>query len=294
MLENTADTPERLPAPVLDRVRDVALRHRRTVRDALIVIGVARAAYYYLVQAIHPWDVLGTDARAYWRIDLAHPYLHSGVGDLATYLYSPAFAQVMAPFSVLPWPIFLAAWTVLLVAVLAWLVKPWPWALLILALPISYELFVGNVHLLIAAALVVGLRSPGALALPILTKITPGIASLWFVVRREWRNLAISIGVTLAIVAVSFVLQPGAWFDWINFLLTSTGRGDALLPRIALGLVLVVYGAATGRTWLVPVAVWIALPVVWINAWVILLASIRLYDDRDRTSSDARRLDPAG
>jgi len=271
MLETAAD--------ILEQARALALRHRRTVRDALIVIGLARAAYYYIVQAIHPWDVLGTDARAYWQIDLAHPYLHSGVGDLATYLYSPAFAQVMAPLSLLPWPVYLGAWTVLLVGVLAWLVKPWPWALLILALPISYELFVGNIHLLIAAALVVGLRRPAALALPILTKITPGVAALWFLVRRDWRNLAISVGVTLAIVAVSFVLQPAAWFDWIAFLMASSSRGDVLIPRIIVGLLLVALGAATGRAWLVPIAVWIALPVVWINAWVILLASIRLHHD---------------
>ncbi|HLY12725.1 MAG TPA: glycosyltransferase family 87 protein [Candidatus Limnocylindrales bacterium] len=257
----------------------MALRNRRTIRDALIVIGLARAAFYYIVQGIHPWTYIGTDARAYWQINLAHPYLSSGVGDLSTYLYSPAFAQVMAPFSLLPWPVYDALWTVLLVGILAWLVKPWPWALLILFLPISYELFVGNVHFLIAAALVVGLSRPGALALPILTKITPGISWLWFLVRREWRNLAISMAVTGAIVAVSFVLQPGAWSDWIAFLLASTGRGDALIPRIALGIVLVLFGAATGRAWLVPVAVWIALPVVWINAWVILLASIRLYRD---------------
>jgi hypothetical protein len=89
------------------------------------------------------------------------------------------------------------------------------------------------------------------------------------------------VTLTGAIVAVSFVIQPGAWFDWIAFLLASTGRGDALLPRVAVGVVLVAFGAATGRPWLVPVAVWIALPVVWINAWVILLASIRLYHESD-------------
>jgi Glycosyltransferase family 87 len=271
----------------------VALRNRRTIRDALIVIGLGRAAFYYIVQGIHPWTYIGTDARAYWQIDLAHPYLNSGVGDLSTYLYSPAFAQVMAPFSLLPWPVYDLLWTALLVGVLAWLVRPWPWALLILFLPISYELFVGNVHLLIAAALVVGLSRPGALALPILTKITPGISWLWFIVRREWRNLAISVGVTGAIVAVSFVIQPGAWSDWIAFLLASTGRGDALIPRIALGIVLVLFAAVTGRAWLVPVAVWIALPVVWINAWVILLASIRLYSDGDWTPVvNPRRIRP--
>lgn len=260
----------------------MALRNRRTIRDALIVIGLGRAAWYYIVQGIHPWTYIGTDARAYWQIDLAHPYLTSGVGDLSTYLYSPAFAQLMAPFSLLPWPVYDLLWTALLVGVLAWLVRPWPWALLILSLPISYELFVGNVHFLIAAALVVGLRRPGLLTLPILTKITPGISWLWFIVRREWRNLAISSCVTAAVVAVSFVLQPGAWFDWITFLLASTGRGDALIPRVGLGIILILFGAATGRAWLVPVAVWIALPVVWINGWVILLASIRLYHESAR------------
>ena len=53
---------------------------------------------------------------------------------------------------------FDALWTVLLVATLGWLVRPWPWAVLILVLPISYELFVGNVHFLIAAAIVLGFR----------------------------------------------------------------------------------------------------------------------------------------
>ncbi len=241
------------------------------------MIGLGRAAWYYIVQAIHPWEYVGVDARAYWQVDLAHPYLHSGVGDISTYLYSPAFAQAMAPFSLLPWPVFLVTWTALLAVVLAWLVRPWPLAVLILALPISYELFVGNVHFLIAAALVIGLRRPGSLALPILTKITPGIAWLWFVVRRDWRRLAVSVGLTAVIVAISFALQPSAWFDWITFLGASTGRGNALVPRVVLGALLVVFGAATGRGWLVPVAVWIALPVVWINSWVILLATIRLY-----------------
>ena len=62
-----------------------------------------------------------------------------------------------------------------------------------------------------------------------------------------------------------------------------------LVPRVALGALLVIFGAATGRAWLVPVAVWIALPVVWINAWVILLASIRLYRQPRPTSATAGR-----
>jgi hypothetical protein len=260
----------------LDRAGIVLARFARPVRDALILVGLGRAAYYVLVQGIQPWTVIGVDARAYWQVDLAHPYVDSGLGELSTYLYSPAFAQLMAPFSLLPFALFDALWTALLVVVCVWLIRPWPWAALILFLPISYELFVGNVHFLIAAAIVVGFRAPAAWAFPILTKITPGIGILWFAARREWRAVAWAAGATAAIVAVSFALGPSAWFDWSAFLLGSTGRSELLLPRMAISAILVTFGALTGRRWLVPVAVWFALPVVWPNSWVILLAVIRL------------------
>jgi Glycosyltransferase family 87 len=261
---------------LMDRAGAVVARFSRPIRDGLIIVGLGRAAYYYIVQGIHPWTFVGVDARAYWGINLAHPYVGSGLGDVSTYLYSPAFAQVLAPLSMLAFPVFDALWTVLLVATLVWLVRPWPWALLILFLPISYELFVGNVHLLIAAAIVIGFRRPAAGAFPILTKITPGVGLLWFAVRREWRALAIAIGVTTAVVLVSLLLSPSAWADWIQFLLASPGRSEMLVVRLVFAALLVAFGAATGRRWLVPVAVWLSLPVVWINSWVILLATIRL------------------
>jgi hypothetical protein len=185
----------------------------------------------------------------------------------------------MAPFSALPFNVFFALWTALLVATCAWLARPWPWALGILALPVIYELCVGNIHFLIAAAIVLGYRVSATWAFPILTKITPGVGVGWFLVRREWRDLALALGVTGAIVAVSYALNPTAWADWIDLLLSSPGRSQLLPLRVAAAAVLVAFGAWTGRRWLVPVAVWIALPIIWINSWVILLAIIRLRDD---------------
>jgi hypothetical protein len=272
----TALTDEPPPIGLVESLRAIGRRHTRTVRDALVVIGILRAVWYFAVQGIHPWDFIGIDARAYWSVDLAHPYASSGVGVASTYLYSPAFAQVLAPFTLLPFAVFFALWTAAAVVVLIWLVRPWPWALGILALPIIYELMVGQVHLFIAAAIVVGFRYPAAWVLPILTKITPGIGLLWFPIRREWRAFGIAVGSTLAVVAVSALLSPGAWAEWFAFLTASTGRGDVLYLRIALGLALVAFGAMTNRPWFVPIAVWIALPVVWIESWVILLAIIRL------------------
>jgi Glycosyltransferase family 87 len=262
----------------LDRGGRLLSRYGRPIRDALVIVGLARAAYYFFVQGIQPWTFIGLDTRAYWQVDLAHPYVNSGVGEVSTYLYSPAFAQAMAPFSLVPFPVFAAGWILVMTAIFAWLVRPWPWAALILLLPVVYELLVGNIHFLIAAAIVLSFRAPAAWALPVLTKITPAVGMLWYPVRGEWRNLAIALGTIGGIVLVSFVLAPSAWFDWIRFLVDSPGRSELLLPRLVLASLLVVVGAATGRRWFVPVAVMLALPVVWVNSWVILLAVIRLRD----------------
>jgi hypothetical protein len=264
---------------VTERLRAVgarATRFGRPVRDALVIVGIGRALWYFVVQGIRPWEFAGVDARAYWQVDLAHPYVGSGVGDISTYLYSPAFAQALAPFGALPFPVFFALWTALSLVIVVWLVRPWPWATPILCLPIIYELCVGNVHFLIAAAIVLGFRAPSTWAFPILTKVTPGVGVVWFVVRREWRALAIAAGATGAITAVSFALAPSAWSAWVDFLLASPGRSQLLVLRVAAAAALVAFGALSGRRWLIPVAVWISLPIVWVNSWVILLAVIRL------------------
>ena len=273
-----------------DRIGSVVRRFSRPIRDGLILVGLLRAVWYYLVQGIWPWTFIGVDARAYWGVDLAHPYAGSGVGDLSAYLYSPAFAQLTAPLSLLPYPVFLALWIGVLAVVFAWLVKPWPWAAVILVLPVSYELLVGNIHFLLAAALVAGLKWPIVLPFGVLTKITPGVAIGWHLVRRDWHRLAVGLGFTGVISAISYLLAPSAWTDWIGFLAASPGRSELLIPRIVLGGLLVGIGGLTGRRWLVPVAVWISLPVVWVNSWVILLATIRLRDRVEPVSP----LPPAG
>jgi hypothetical protein len=258
------------------RAFDLAFQNRRAIRDALIIVGLLRAFAYFVVQGIHPWTFVGIDARAYWGVDLAHPYAASAVGEYSTYLYSPAFAVALSPSYVLPFEAFFVLWTIASVLVLIWLVRPWPWALLILFLPWTYELFVGQVHLFIAAVIVLGFRYPWLWAFNILTKVTPGVGLLWFLVRGEWRSLAIAL-VSAAIVAfISFLLVPTAWFDWIAFLRGSTGSGELLYLRLMAAAAIVVAGAFTGRAWAVPIAVWLALPVVWIESWVILLAIIRL------------------
>lgn len=107
-------------ARLMDRSGQVVTRFARPIRDGLILIPVG------LTRAV--WTFIGVDARAYWNVNLGHPYVGSGVGDVSTDLYSPAFAQLTAPLSILPFPVFDALWTVLLIATFVWLVRPWPWA----------------------------------------------------------------------------------------------------------------------------------------------------------------------
>ena len=272
----TGDGAAAPPTPFAALAR-LLRRNSRAIRDALIVAGIGRALYYFFVQDIQPWTFAGLDARAYWRIDLAHPYAGSAVGEVSTYLYSPAFAQAMAPFSALPFELYFAIWTAVSLVILIWLLRPMPWVGLVLSLPIVYELCVGNIHFLLAGAVVLAFERPALWAFGILTKITPGIGLLWHVLRREWRQVLVAGTVTLAITAVSFLANPTAWADWIGLLLANAGSGEALPIRVAAAAALIVVGARTERRWLVPVAVWVSLPVVWINSWVILLAAVRLW-----------------
>lgn len=279
--------PDPVARPALaDRLRASWPRWRRPVRDALILVGLIRAFVFFFVQGEQPWTFWGVDARAYWQVDLAHPYTQSAVGELSNYLYSPVFAQLLAPFSLLPFEAFFALWFAASLAVCIWLVRPWPWAVPMLILPIVYELCVGNIHFFLAAAFVLVLRAPSLWALPLLTKITPAVGGLWHLVRGEWRAAAIAALTTGSLVAVSYVLNPSAWQDWFAFLLGEQGQSQLLLPRLAVAGLLVAWGARTNRPWVIAVAGWLALPVVWINAWVILLAVIRLRDPRWNPAAD--------
>ncbi|MDQ3688997.1 MAG: DUF2029 domain-containing protein [Chloroflexota bacterium] len=225
------------------------------------------------------------DAMAYWRPDLDDLYGGRRVGIMSTYLYSPAFAQLMWPFGLLPWPLFAALWSALNLGVLVWMVGPYLAALLFLVPgPVGDEISTGNIHLLLAATIVIGFRYPAAWSFHLLTKITPGIGILWFAGARQWRALVIGIGASVAIAVVSFVIAPSAWFEWLETLrLSSTIPADevAVIPgplwlRGAVAALLALAAGWLGVRWLVPVAALIALPVPWSSGLSLLVGSLAL------------------
>ena len=160
--------------------------------------------------------------------DPADPYLHSNWTDPIAYVYSPAFLQLVSPLTALPWQAFMAVWTAILIGAVWYLCGPRFFALGLLIG--AMEIAGGNIHLLETVAIVVGFRFPAAWAFVLLTKISPGVGLLWFAVRREWRSLAIALGATAAIVAISFVFMPAAWRQWVDVLTNVAGRDGTGRP----------------------------------------------------------------
>ena len=264
------------PAPIAERIW----------RNRFEIVGLTLVAVIWLAIVVfcEPFGRLwgtGQDAYCYWFPSLDDPYAHSDWTDPIAYVYSPAFLQALQPIRVLPWQAYMAVWTgILLAAVFVLTGRKWFTVGVVLSI---MELAGGNIHLLLAAAMVLGFRWSATWALVLLTKITPGIGLLWFVVRGEWRQLFIALGATALIVAVSFVTLPDAWFEWGEVLTRIAGRDGTwaavpipFLVRSPFAIALVVWGARTNRRWTVPVAGMLALPALWYGGLAMLLAVIAL------------------
>ncbi len=210
---------------------------------------------------------LGSDTHAYWLAAQGELSYGRRPGERDAYLYSPVFLTVIRPLALLPYPGFLALWAGLLAVVLIWLVRPLRarWAVPV-ALCCVPELVIGNIYILLAAAVVLGVRRPEAWAFPVLTKVTTGVGLLWFAARGDWRGLARGTAAVALIVGVSYLLEPAHWHAWVRFLLEHRdGTADSTLSfvlRCAVAVVLVVLAARAGQPWLLAPAVLLASPVL--------------------------------
>ena len=254
----------------------------RRVRFTLTGIAIAYLVLRWFLLLTSDDSLVAADAYTYWSAPYDNPYRGPQLGLPGAYLYPPPFIQALAPLRLLPWEAFHAAWAALGFGALAFLVGPIGGALAVTVLPFVYrDLLVGNIHLMLGAAIVIGIRYPAIWAFPLLTKLTPGVGLLWFVGRREWRKFGIGVAVAAAVAVVSFALTPTLWFDWVDRLRGDTGRaGDLYVTligvRLALAAAIVLYAGARGRAWLIPIAVVLALPILWPDSLAILLACLPL------------------
>ena len=235
-------------------------------------------------------DFVGQDAHAYWMAVQGGGLYDAAPTQADAYLYSPAFALAIWPLGQLPWWGFFTVWVLLEGLALAWLVRPLPtrWAIPVLLACVP-ELVIGNIYLLIALMVALGVRHPAVWAFGVLTKITPGVGALWFLFRREWAALLVAVGSTAVVMLTSVLVTPRWWLDWIDFLRDHAGDGDpTFVPRCVLGLALVAWAARTGRAWVLAPAVTIVAPVLTAFACLTPLVAIPrlLRSDPSTTDSD--------
>lgn len=283
--------------PALARLRSPWLALERTAEN-LADLGVVFAGTLWFVVVFlampfgRVWQT-GQEAFCYWIANLNSPYSLSNWGSPIAYVYSPAFLQAILPLTHLPWMLFMTIWTGLLIAAVRYLTGPRLFAAGILLATV--EIAGGNISLFLAVAIVVGFRWPAAWSFILLTKVTPGIGLLWFVVRREWRQLGIALGATVLVIAASSIFMPRAWLEWFNLLTSLPGRDGTwaavpipLVVRFPVAVAVVVWGARSNRRWTVPVAAMLALPALWYGSLTMLLGVIALRDpDRNEGSLQA-------
>ena len=241
----------------------------------------------------------GSDALAYWRAGHAiingTPLYGQDAGTASAYLYSPLFAQVVTPFTLLPQPLFVWAWRAFEVVCLRVAIGSWTRAGISILVfpPVIIELAYANVDLPIAAVCALAMQGrPATWSLPPIVKAAAlPLVPLAFVVDR--RTFLRSGAIALAAVAVSIVIAPTLWRSYLDFLLTAQepgwwtnfSRGIPLLPRL---LVAIALGLAAIR-WrrLAPAAVLVGLPIVWLTTLSILVATVIPISGTGRGSSRA-------
>jgi hypothetical protein len=284
----------------------IAVRGLRLPPPALLVLAGVGGCLL-LVVAVNRWSS-PQDEHAYWLAGqrlLAGAPLYDPAATAVTpyaYWYPPPLAQVMAPVSaLLSSAQFSWAWTGLLLACLLWLGRGRPLAALALVafLPVAVELWFRNVHLILAAIVALAiLRWPWMFAVGAIIKLAPGLGILYLIVRRRWRDAVVAIAVGLVVVVASVILDPGAWRGFVD---TIGGRGPGdiagLVPvpywiRAVIGLGLtVVAGRLSARIGepLLVVAIVVASPTLWLDAFAILAAIVPVVWVRSMADGSGRR-----
>ncbi len=247
------------------------------------------------------WIPLAQDASVYYAAQPGQLYdvPLSAAATHGAYLYSPAFADLLAPVRLIPLRWFTAGWQLMLCAVLAVVLGRWSVVVLgigiaAIAVPslnwltaVAAEVAMGNIQILLAAVAVFGLRYPGLWSIALLTKMTPGVGLVWFVARREWRNLAVALGLTAAIALASLALLPGDWPAWVRYLANQQPSDFPLwvvpiaLPvRLAMSTALIWFGGRTNRPWIVPIGVGWAIPLAYPTMLATMVGALAYFPRR--------------
>ncbi len=232
------------------------------------------------------------DAYSYWAVD-GTPYTWE---TNLEYRYSPAFLWVIAPLQALPFEVFLGIWTAAHIAALIWLRAGW-----FLIVPgLNEDVLRGNISTFIALFAVLAIRHSAAWWVPVLlTKITPAVGLVWHAVRREWRSLGDRRGRqrrdrrrSASCRIPSYGAHGSIRWPTPTRPTRSAIRSARCRLRVAIGGRRHGIRRVDGRAWLVPIAMFLAVPGLWAFNWALLAAVPRLIGyGRERRAERPR--DPA-
>jgi hypothetical protein len=241
------------------------VNYLRLARDGLWVAGIVFAVSFWLFYTFNGGRP--DDVSWYWRSDPHNLYPHPELAENNGYNYSPAFEFVVGWGRLLPFEVFAAIWRAILLAAVVYMAGPFT-LFVLLTVPVGSEINAGNIQILLALAIVLGFRYPATWAFVLLTKVSPGVGLLWFVIRRQWRHLAIALGATAAVAALSLLFWADQWPGYIE--LITSGAAPAVKPyylslwqRLPFAIALVTAGSFLGWRWTVPAAATLALPVFY-------------------------------
>ena len=225
-------------------------------RTLTVVLAVAAS-----VAALLPWlidagpalryaidiDVYRAGARAFLEGDNIYTRSYEVGGIALPFTYPPLAAILFIPVALVPYPVALVGWTLASAVLLWWclvivlrhavpavnhrVIATWILPLALLAEPVRETLGFGQINIILMALVLADTltRRPwlprGVLiGLAAAIKLTPAVFILVFLVRRQWRDAAVTFlsgaGFTLAAALVSW---RNSWTYWLDTL-TDTGR----------------------------------------------------------------------
>ena len=201
------------------------VRFGRRVATVLAVLGLLLGIYgaiYHLTT-----DPLA-DARAYYdagaRLNAGQPlYVALENSEVpGAYFYPPLLAIVFRPLALLPYEVAALLWGAVIVAatVLTFVRLGVDRTVLIvagwLALPILWTVTIGQAQAVVTLLLAIG--APWGVAIAANIKLFPALVAVYWVGRREWRQLGVFAAWMVGLLAFQYVLEPTATVAYVEFL----------------------------------------------------------------------------
>lgn len=225
----------------------------------------------------------GSDLAAYIRAGTAiregGPVYTTGIAT-GSFIYSPTWAVLFAPLSLLPGSVLQAAIMALDVLALRYVLGSWLGVGLMGLYPLTwYGLASGNIELLIAAAIVAAWKvSSVPLAVVTFAKVSPVLA----LDPRRIREFAIAALVLVAITLPWF----GLWPEYVRFLVDQPAVAGTVFPipwfvRLPIALLLLI----PRRPWTSALAAILAIPLWFLYTSLLLIAPLRLWLDERRAAA---------